>query len=531
MTTHKITKAPGGISVHIVSDTEVHVTVPTPAERHWIQNPTIGETIEVATKADFSDAWTGEVIDSSGNGIQVRGVRSGWFYPRDKFGAGFYTRRPVDTRPEWVKALKPGDRYEIDCHDGTWTGRTLKEANHRSLYSYEGGWLDFADCRPLPPVDRRTLPLTYANAQVGDVIEVKGKTAFKWFTTTVREPRDCADSRIVRDGGLCISSDTECNPANCCIFPAHYEIRWPQSDAAPAFDHAAWAKELKPGDEIETSTGRGHWSRRQVQSIDDRFVRFTDGGYNEYRDCRPIQGAKVEPDLAVDDLRDALAECRAALADRDVEWQRMSDLVGERDATIAAKDAEIAKLNGDVERINDSRCALSRDFTEATKTIAELRAVVASESKVTLNLNAEVTSLRAQLETERGKVADLRNTIDTEKHFAISIVYTETRAALHARREETLAEAAARVASERDAAIHEAQEREKEIKALKSESRLVLPASFLATNPLPWQSRDCGVIRSATNGIVGQINGRDVCDRVDTDVASLIVDAANRGAK
>jgi hypothetical protein len=157
-----------------------------------------------------------------------------------------------------------------------------------------------------------------------------------------------------------------------------------------------------------------------------------------------------------------------------------------------------------------------------------LKADYNQRASLAASLHIERDNLRAQLSRVEGERAGFRAQLEAERECLSNA--TMIRRTLGANDQEYTYEAAARVVSERDAAIHGAQEREKEIKALKSESRLVLPASFLATNPLPWQSRDCGVIRSATNGIVGQINGRDVCDRVDTDVARLIVDAANRGA-
>jgi hypothetical protein len=420
-------------------------------ERSWVQNPVIGETIDVATKADFSDART-VVIETivNANAFDVvehnRVTRVNLTY--------HHTRRPVDARPAfdhaaWVKSLKPGDEIETSTGRGHWSRRQVRSVDDRFVRFTDGGYNEHKDCRPLPPVDRRTLP-AWANCLPGDQVETPGSSTGIRVVDRIGARHG---KRIVYlvDGGS-FGSDFG-------------GFRWPQSDAAPVTENQA-----------------------------------------------------------------ALAECRSALAERDVEWQRMSDLVGEREATIAAKDAEIAKLTETVakrERQVDGlrlthaqemgQAIADRDATE--RTIARLRAEVATRIDERDHAFDETKSLRAQLATaeaaNKATVADCQAERLHRYHFMRAIGSVELTLGLKGGHDDATDAASAIISA---------------INNIKSESRLVLHETTLERHPLPWHV-DGRAIYSAKSTKVGVIDLANVPYALDGEVAELVVNAANRAVK
>jgi hypothetical protein len=206
--------------------------------RHWVTSPVIGETIEVATKADFSDVIAGVVeYNHVSDAIHIR-LPNGCLMMVPM--ASFHTRRPVDTRP-WYERLNKGDRIRAARDERFGTFVRYDKDYPRVWWRCDGEDLDtwghpdyFA---PLPPADRRTLPC-FENCIVGDEVEYNvwnGSTGKpfdppQWKRTTVKHR---GDGVVWVDGGVAARWNTR------------DEIRWPQSDAAPVADWEAAFKKLQ----------------------------------------------------------------------------------------------------------------------------------------------------------------------------------------------------------------------------------------------------------------------------------------------
>jgi hypothetical protein len=366
--------------------------------RHWVTSPVIGETIEVATKADFSDAYVGEVtrIDND-HTIRVR-KPSGSIVWVPSYN--HHTRRPVDTRP---------------C--------------------------------PLPPVDRRTLPLT--SLEPGDAIEYRNGSRdgcpnpYPWMVG-VFDGFDCGIP-VVRGQGR----------------REFQNIRWPQPDAAP------------------------NW-QAQAESLERQLKVYREGH------SRMVKQASAD------------------------------------EATIAAKDAEIARLLDVQEahmRVGGERLSA---IAANEKTIAELRAVLSIA-------NRDAESLRAQLAQAQ---KDQRQT--QAAHESVMRQVCEWQSTAAKAQSETFNLRAQLATAERDFSrvidflgggqTWTADHAVEAIRSLKSESRLVLHSDTLERHPLPWHV-DGRAIYSAKSTKVGVIDLANVPYALDGEVAELVVNAANRAVK
>lgn len=327
-------------------------------------------------------------------------------------------------------------------------------------------------------VDRRTLDC-FTYAQAGDDVEIC--LSGGWLTGKVVK-------RAAEHDGICI--DVAIRPpftdANAGI-RREQDIRWPKPEA-PAFDRAAWVKGLKPGDRIMYRSGDlGAFVTRDGDEI---WWRADDRNYDTHARASsfgPIQGAKAEPDFAATVAageRDASAareaeivSLRETIAAKDAQIETDAAAISDRDKIIAAKDAEIAKyidgLNHEQQVIRDQektitelRAALARSSDEINRDRSGFDCVLTGRDKTIAELQAEcanryntIATLRAQLETERATVAVLR-----------SGDWDAVRRTLGATSQEYTNDAARRVVDERTAAIHEAQDREKELEAVRAAS-------------------------------------------------------------
>jgi hypothetical protein len=342
--------------------------------RHWVTSPVIGETIEVATKADFSDAWTVRVERLRGDGFIPNS--GGFCNPRDH-----HTRRPAPAKA-WYEELVPGERIGT-AHDRRVGVFVSHDKRRPCIWWREDGasldtWASPSYFAPLPPVDRRTLPC-FENCVAGDTVDVHIDGG--WRCAIVRK-------QPYQDGrDWCVPVGWVGCGGNRAIYSKN-EIRWPQSDVAPYFMDAP-----TPCD-----------SCHKPSTIRFGVLDFC-GACARNRDAAMIR----ESD-----------EFRATIAAKDADLTSQGHVIAEHvmnlsraNQTIAAKDADVSHYRSIVERWEG----------EHAKEISTLRAQLATAEKDLREANemAECVQARRALLRVLGAL-DLKESTTTYEEDAANIL-------------------------------------------------------------------------------------------------------------
>jgi hypothetical protein len=481
----------GSLLLAVVERLQNEPTEPAKEARHWVTSPVIGETIDVATKADFSDART-VVIETivNANAFDVvehnRVTRVNLTY--------HHTRRPVDTRPEWTRGLTRGVAFEARRWNGDDWRRTEFRGHHETNgitdgLSWGSGFSVYADCRPLPPVDRRTLPC-FENCIVGDEVEYQTVRDRQWVHAEVTKIQGSdAHRRAVFVKERC-SGDSWCAADR---LTAH-EIRWPQSDAA----------------RIAEAIEEGRPRLVEAYRHNDELKATIAAKDAEIAALQKTLAGREESLAWSENARTELAAAAASFAsrfNRDVAKEQARAMSTQRD-TIAAHEKTIAELRAELTRERGIIRDQAARIADGSLAVAEYERAAERGRGYTGELKREVDTLRAQLATAEaghGFAARDRATLDAIREaLPIGLAYSRDQ--------------------ERNAILLS-------INALKSESRLVLPAGVLGQHPTPWHVDDRSSVRDAYGVTVVAPRALYGATEAEKMIARLICDAANRAVK
>lgn len=379
------------------------------------------------------------------------------------------------------------------------------------------------------PVDRRSLDCFDA-CIVGDEVEVLPLYVTAWDRGKVAAISGDGPSRgmritLARAGGVFMTAALS------------DRVRWPQP--AP-FDHAAWVKGLRVGDRCEWKASV-RWYAGTIVTMEGGGLgfRYDDNGVvfawqeraeQDKHRIRPLPPAAPAVDGEYTAERYAASQKVAATWAK--EAGRLGMLVGERDATIAAKDAEIAALRIG---LSGSRCAVTAKDAEIAD-IARANLEAARRLNTEQSENVRLRGALAESMRLLGGASDKSTSFLLRVPEQIEAMMRDKAACESLLRAER---ASVKYLTDRNISVGNALMRvadalgcdptDAHILAAITDLRasaLVVPVEVLKVHPLPWKA-DGRCIRDMDGRAVIVINSTGYQD--EKAIASAIVKAANAG--